>query len=176
MLFSTFTFLSFFIIAVVFDSSANCIHCDKFVEGFPAKLKELRKTFSRIKNYYEANDNTDTALLDDTILQDFKSPSGCHAMNDILRFYLDTVLPTAATKAPRLHTPDISIISGIFSGLKKDVIACKKYFSCKKPFSLEIITSTYKNMNVDGLYKAMGELDLLFNYIEEYLVSKRSRK
>lgn len=30
-------------------------------------------------------------------------------------------------------------------------------------------------MQDKGLYKAMGELDLLFNYIEEYLVSKRRK-
>lgn len=28
-------------------------------------------------------------------------------------------------------------------------------------------------MEDKGLYKAMGELDLLFNYIENYLASKR---
>ena len=30
-------------------------------------------------------------------------------------------------------------------------------------------------MNSKGPYKAMGELDLLFNYIETYLASKRHR-
>lgn len=30
-------------------------------------------------------------------------------------------------------------------------------------------------MESKGLYKAMGELDLLFNYIETYLASKRRR-
>lgn len=30
-------------------------------------------------------------------------------------------------------------------------------------------------MQSKGLYKAMGELNLLFNYIETYLASKRHR-
>lgn len=30
-------------------------------------------------------------------------------------------------------------------------------------------------MESKGIYKAMGELDLLFNYIETYLASKRQR-
>ena len=30
-------------------------------------------------------------------------------------------------------------------------------------------------MESKGLFKAMGELDMLFNYIETYLASKRNR-
>nr|XP_046168943.1 interleukin-10-like [Oncorhynchus gorbuscha] len=51
----------------------------------------------------------------------------------------------------------------------------RNYFSCKKPFDINNLISSYKKMQDKGLYKAMGELDLLFNYIEEYLVSQRRK-
>ncbi|KAL1007842.1 hypothetical protein UPYG_G00092320 [Umbra pygmaea] len=152
--------------------------CCAFVEGFPVRLKELRTAYSNIRDYYEANDALETALLDDSLLQNFMSPFGCHAMSSILVFYLETVLPTAinnnGTQNNNLRSPIDSIVN-IFHELKKEITQCRNYFSCKKPFDIQEFISSYKKMEANGLYKAMGELDLLFNYIEEYLVSKRRK-
>eukprot|EP00063_Salmo_salar_P066820 XP_014041655.1 PREDICTED: interleukin-10-like [Salmo salar] len=98
-------------------------------------------------------------------------------MDSILKFYLDTVLPTAMnnrTQNNHFKSP-IDSIGNIFHELKKEIVLCRNYFSCKKPFDINEFISSYKKMQDKGLYKAMGELDLLFNYIEEYLVSKRRK-
>ncbi|MGH0178945.1 UNVERIFIED_CONTAM: hypothetical protein FKN15_000396 [Acipenser sinensis] len=50
----------------------------------------------------------------------------------------------------------------------------RRFFSCnKKGFSLEDLKNQFGNMQEKGVYKAMGELGLFFNYIEEYLTAKR---
>ncbi|XP_061584608.1 interleukin-10 [Cololabis saira] len=152
--------------------------CCRFVEGFPVRLKKLRQDYSRIRDFYEANDDLDTALLDASVEDSFKSPFACHAMNDILGFYLDTVLPTAVaevTEETRDLKPHVESIQQIFDQLKSDVTKCRHYFSCKKQFDIKDLNSTYTQMESRGLFKAMGELDLLFNYIERYLASKRQR-
>uniref|UniRef100_UPI003AACC282 interleukin-10 n=1 Tax=Centroberyx gerrardi TaxID=166262 RepID=UPI003AACC282 len=152
--------------------------CCHFVEGFPVRLRKLREDFSQIKDYYEANDELDTALLDQTVKNYFTSSYGCHAINSILDFYLSTVLPTAmagVTENNKNFKPHMESIQQIFNELKGDVIRCKHYFSCQKPFDIKDFNSTYTQMEDKGLYKAMGELDLLFNYIETYLASKRRR-
>ncbi|XP_010872889.1 interleukin-10 [Esox lucius] len=152
--------------------------CCSFIEGFPVRLKELRTAYSNIRDYYEANDALETALLDESLLHNFMSPFGCHAIDRILKFYLDTVLPTAVNNNQThndLKSP-IDSIGNIFHELKKEMIQCRNYFSCKKPFDIQELISSYKKMEANGLYKAMGELDLLFNYIEEYLVSKRRKQ
>ncbi|KAK6318666.1 interleukin-10-like [Coregonus clupeaformis] len=153
--------------------------CCSFIEGFPVRLKELRTAFSTIRDYYEANDELETALLDEGILNHIKSPLGCHTMDGILKFYLGTVLPTAMNNNNVKHNNDfkspIHSIGNIFHELKKEINQCRNYFSCKKPFDINDLISSYKKMQDKGLYKAMGELDLLFNYIEEYLVSQRRK-
>ncbi|XP_064823464.1 interleukin-10 [Oncorhynchus masou masou] len=152
--------------------------CCSFVEGFPVRLKELRTAFSTIRDYYEANDELETSLLDEGILHHLKSPVGCHAMDSILKFYLDTVLPTAMNNRTQNNNDfksPIDSIGNIFHELKKEIVQCRNYFSCKKPFDINEFLSSYEKMQDKGLYKAMGELDLLFNYIEEYLVSKRRK-
>lgn len=99
-------------------------------------------------------------------------------MNSILDFYLSTVLPTAMAGVTDdikdLKAP-IESIQLIFDQLKRDIITCRNYFACKKQFDIKNLNSTYTQMNSKGPYKAMGELDLLFNYIETYLASKRHR-
>ncbi|XP_018542253.1 interleukin-10 [Lates calcarifer] len=152
--------------------------CCRFVEGFPVRLKRLRENYSQIRDFYEANNDLDTALLDQTVEDSFKSPFACHAMNSILDFYLSTVLPTAiagVTEDTRDLMPHMESIQQIFDELKSDVTKCRNYFSCKKHFDIKTLNSTYTQMESKGIYKAMGELDLLFNYIETYLASKRQR-
>ncbi|CAK6955780.1 interleukin-10 [Scomber scombrus] len=152
--------------------------CCRFVEEFPVRLKKLREDYSQIRDFYEANDDLDTALLDQTVEDSFKSPFACHAMDSILEFYLSTVLPTAlagVTEDIKDLRPYMESIQQIFDRLKADVTRCRKYFSCKKQFDIKNLNSTYTQMESKGLYKAMGELNLLFNYIETYLASKRSR-
>ncbi|XP_019942117.1 interleukin-10 [Paralichthys olivaceus] len=151
-------------------------HCCRFVEGFPVRLRRLREDYSHIRDFYEANDDLDTALLDQSVEESFKSPFACHAMNSILDFYLSTVLPTAmagVTEETKDLKPHVESIQQIFDELKEDVTKCRNFFSCKKQFDIKNINSTYTQMENKGLYKAMGELELLFNYIEKYLASRR---
>ncbi|XP_004545126.1 interleukin-10 [Maylandia zebra] len=167
-----------------FFSSALCSpmcnnRCCRFVEGFPVRLKKLRQDYSRIRDFYEANDDLDSALLDQSVEDSFKSPFACYAMNSLLEFYLDTVLPTAmagVTEDTKNLKPHVESIQEIFNTLKRDVTQCRNYFSCKKHFDINNLNSTYTQMESRGLYKAMGELDILFNYFETYLASKRHRQ
>ncbi|XP_040014480.1 interleukin-10 isoform X3 [Xiphias gladius] len=152
--------------------------CCRFVEGFPVRLKKLREDYSRIRDFYEANNDLDTALLDQSIEHSFESPFACQAMDSILDFYLSTVLPTAmagVTEETRDLKPHVESIQQIFDELKTDVTKCRSYFSCRKQFDIKNLNSSYTQMESKGLYKAMGELDVLFNYIETYLASKRQR-
>ncbi|XP_042352143.1 interleukin-10 [Plectropomus leopardus] len=152
--------------------------CCRFVEGFPVRLKKLREDYSQIRDFYEANDDLDTALLDQSVEDSFNSPFACQAMNSLLEFYLNTVLPTAVagvTEDTKDLKPHMESIQQIFDELKSEVTKCRHYFSCKKQFDITNLNSTYTQMESKGLFKAMGELDLLFNYIEKYLASKRQR-
>ncbi|XP_051967234.1 interleukin-10 [Xyrauchen texanus] len=165
------------LIMFLISGSAQCrrvdckSECCSFVEGFPVRLKELRVSYREIQKFYESNDDLD-ALLDDTVENNINSPYGCHVMHEILRFYLETVLPNAVKN--HLKTP-INSIGNIFKELKRDILKCRNYFSCQKPFEISSIKNSYEKLEEQGVNKAMGELDLLFKYIEQYLASKRVR-
>ncbi|XP_008318394.2 interleukin-10 [Cynoglossus semilaevis] len=151
--------------------------CCRFVEGFPVRLKKLRQSYLQIRDYYEANNDLDSVLLDHSIEDSFNSPFACHVMDTILNFYLSEVLPRAMSQVTDNIDlkPHVESILQIFDELKDDVHKCRNYFSCKKPFDIKDLNSSYTQMESKGLFKAMGELDLLFNYIEKYLASKRQR-
>ncbi|KAF7693344.1 interleukin-10 [Silurus meridionalis] len=151
--------------------------CCSFVEGFPVRLKALRSSYAVIQDYYEAMDDLDISLFNRTVLDHFKSPYGCSVMNDILHFYLETVLPRAISghmSRKHFQTP-IDRIGNLFQELKRELIKCNKYFTCRKPFEISSVKNSYNQMGGKGLYKAMGELDILFNYIEDYMASQRHK-
>lgn len=151
----------------------NCkSECCTFVEGFPARLKELRSSYKEILKFYESNDDLD-ALIDGTVQHNINGPYGCHVVDEILRFYLNTVLPTAVKKN-RAHTKTpIDSIGNIFQSLQRDMLKCRKHFFCYKPFEITSFKDSYEKMAGRGVNKAMEELDLLFMYIEQFLASKR---
>ncbi|XP_051957801.1 interleukin-10-like [Xyrauchen texanus] len=171
-----FSGVMFSLIMFLLSDKAHCrkvdckSECCSLVEGFPVRLKELRSSYSEIQNFYQSTDDLG-ALIDDTVEHSINSPYGCHAMNEILRFYLETVLPKAVKKN-QFKTP-IDSIGNIFQELKRDMLKCRNYFSCQKPFEISNIKNSYEKLEGKGVDKAMGELDLLFNYIEKYLASKR---
>ncbi|XP_061778578.1 interleukin-10 [Nerophis ophidion] len=156
-----------------------CINqCCRFVESFPGRLRKLRQDYVHIRDFYEAKDDLDTALLDQSVEDSFRTPFACHAMDDILDFYLRTVLPTALagvsedSKGLKTH---VESIQHIFDEMKREVNKCRKYFACQTQFDVINLNATYNQLESKGVYKAMGELDVLFNYIETYLASKRHR-
>ncbi|XP_074529332.1 interleukin-10 [Halichoeres trimaculatus] len=176
-------FLLCVLVSWSFFSTATCSpvcnnRCCRFVEDFHVRLKQLRRDFSQIRDFYTANDDLDTALLDQSVENSFRSEFACHAMNSILDFYLRTVLPTAlagVTDETSNLKPHMLSIQQIFDELRGEVTNCRHFFSCKTHFDIRTLNSTYTQMKSKGLYKAMGEMDLLFNYIEAYLASKRQR-
>ncbi|KAG7261569.1 hypothetical protein CRUP_023411 [Coryphaenoides rupestris] len=132
--------------------------CCRFVEGFPARLRKLRQDFSYIRDFYEANDDLEATLFDRSIEDSLQTPYGCHAMKSVIDFYLKTVLPEAianVTEENKEYKPYMESIRMIFDQLKGDIVRC---------------------MEGKGLFKAVGELDLLFNFIETYLASQRRRQ
>ncbi|KAK1135355.1 interleukin-10-like [Acipenser oxyrinchus oxyrinchus] len=174
-------------VSVVLLLLSDFVHCRKkpcqdeccqYIERFPAKLRELRGAFKNIRDYYEAKDDLiETALLDENLLDGLQSPFGCHLMNQMLHFYLKDVIPPAVNLG---HNDSVDInhavdmIGGILHDLKHTLKRCRRFFSCnKKGFSLQDLKNQFGNMQEKGVYKAMGELGLFFNYIEEYLTAKR---
>ncbi|XP_075880542.1 interleukin-10 [Nelusetta ayraudi] len=152
--------------------------CCRLVENFPSRLRKLRENYIHIQDFYEANDDLDTSLLDSSVEVSFTTPFACQAMDSLLGFYLQTVLPTAlaeVTRETRNLMPHVESIQQIFNILKGDVNACRHHFACRNQFDIRTLNSTYTQMESQGLYKAMGELNLLFNFFETFLASKRNR-
>ncbi|XP_043108301.1 interleukin-10 [Puntigrus tetrazona] len=166
------------LLMLLLSDSAQCrrvdckTECCSFVEGFPVRLKELRSAYREIQKFYESNDDLEP-LLNEKVQHNINSPYGCHVMNEILHFYLDTILPTAVQKDHLHSKAPINSIGNIFQDLKRDILKCRNYFSCQNPFEISSIKNSYEKMKENGVYKAMGELDMLFKYIEQYLASKR---
>ncbi|KAG8451385.1 hypothetical protein GDO86_003551 [Hymenochirus boettgeri] len=148
--------------------------CHRVVNIFPAKLRELRITFKKVKDFFQMKDNAlETILLQDDLLQDFKGSIGCQSVSEMLRFYLEDVLPQAKEKSKHFEI-SVNFMKDKLLDLKLTIKRCHNFLPCdRKSKAIRQIKETYSKMHEQGIYKAMGEFDIFIDYIEEYLMSKK---
>ncbi|CAH2220963.1 Interleukin-10 [Pelobates cultripes] len=153
------------------DTEGNC---QRVVNIFPAKLKELRTSFQKVKNYFQMKDNAlEVILLQDNLLNDFKSSLGCQSVIEMIKFYLEDVLPRASSKDKSVKS-SVSIMNDKLLDLKQTLRRCHHFLPCdRKSKAIKQIKETYSKMKEHGIYKAMGEFDIFIDYIEEYLSNKK---
>ncbi|XP_010138191.1 PREDICTED: interleukin-10 [Buceros rhinoceros silvestris] len=151
----------------------DCLH---FPQLLPAKLKELRTKFEEIKDYFQSRDDElSIQLLSSELLDEFKGTFGCQSVSEMMRFYMEEVLPSAM-KTSRQHQQSMGDLGNLLLSLKTTMRRCHRFFTCeKRSKTIRHIKETFSKMNENGIYKAMGEFDIFINYIEEYLLMKRRR-
>ncbi|NXW57527.1 IL10 protein, partial [Eurystomus gularis] len=148
-----------------------CLH---FSELLPAKLRELRSKFEEIKDYFQAKDDElSIQLLSSELLDEFKGTFGCQSVSEMMRFYMEEVLPSAMRNSTH-HQQSMGDLGNLLLSLKTTMKRCHRFFMCeKRSKTIKRIRETFEKMNENGIYKAMGEFDIFINYIEEYLLMKK---
>ncbi|NXJ74340.1 IL10 protein, partial [Trogon melanurus] len=151
----------------------SCLH---FPDLLPAKLKELRSKFEDIKDYFQSKDDElGIQLLSSELLDEFKGSFGCQSVSEMMRFYMEEVLPSARRTGSH-HQQSVDDLGNLLLSLKATMRRCHRYFTCeKRSKAIKHIKEAFEKMNENGIYKAMGEFDIFINYIEEYLLMKRKK-
>ncbi|NXG51777.1 IL10 protein, partial [Psilopogon haemacephalus] len=151
----------------------SCLH---FSDLLPARLKELRSKFEEIKDYFQSKDEElSIQLLSSELLDDFKGTFGCQSVSEMMRFYMEEVLPSAMRTSTD-HQKSVGDLGNLLLSLKMTMRRCHRFFTCeKRSKTIRHIKETFDKMDESGIYKAMGEFDIFINYIEEYLMAKREK-
>ncbi|XP_078054051.1 interleukin-10 [Mustelus asterias] len=165
--------------------SIHCCYCSQEQSGdncfspsmFPAHLKELRSSYRKIKAYFQKkDDNFHITLLGARLDHGFKGSEGCRFLKEMLNFYLKDVIPAAKTQHKSFNS-NISKIANILSELKEKVHNCRRFFNCdqcncrRSPY-IENIYEVYKELQGKGVYKAIGELNIFFDWLQQYIRMK----
>ncbi|XP_018419628.1 PREDICTED: interleukin-10 [Nanorana parkeri] len=148
--------------------------CQRAINIFPAKLKDLRTTFLKVRDYFQMKDDElDTILLENSLLQDFKSSIGCQTVSEMIRFYLDDVLPYAQRGSIVIKS-NVNFMKDKLLDLKQTMKRCQHFLPCdRKSKAIKQIKEKYKKLKDQGIYKAVGEFDIFVDYIEEYLNTRK---
>ncbi|KAF7254567.1 Interleukin-10 [Varanus komodoensis] len=146
--------------------------CKHFADNLPRRLRELRATFNKVKDYFQSRDDElDILLLKEDLLEDFKGYLGCQSVAEMIQFYLEDVLPNVTTS--NTVGKDVGFLGNMLLDLRQTIKRCHRFFICeRKNKAIKNIKETYKKLHVKGIYKAMGEFDIFIDYIEEYLRMK----
>ncbi|XP_074833707.1 interleukin-10 [Carettochelys insculpta] len=147
--------------------------CTNLTNEMPRQLRALRTAFNAIKDYFQAKDDElDIILLKEDLLEDLEDYLGCQSMSDIIRFYLDEVLPKATTSSKDI-TQSVNTIGNMLTNLKQTLKRCHRFLICeRRNHTLKQIKETYNKLQEKGIYKAMGEFDIFISYMERYLMMK----
>ncbi|XP_078402332.1 interleukin-10-like [Cetorhinus maximus] len=165
--------------------SIQCCYCRQEQSGdncfsyamFPAHLKELRASYRKIKVYFQKkDDNVQITLLGGRLHHGFKGREGCQFLKEMLNFYLRDVIPAAKTQQKATNS-NISKIGNILSELKENVQNCPQFFNCDvcncRPSTyIENIYKIYEKLQEKGVYKAIGELNIFFDWLQQYIRMK----
>ncbi|KAM4045345.1 interleukin-10-like [Anomaloglossus baeobatrachus] len=148
--------------------------CQRVMHIFPAKLRDLRSTFQKVKDYFQMKDNAlDTILLENDLLDDFKSSIGCQTVTEMIRFYLDDVLPLAKG-AENYVKSNVHFMKDKLIDLKQTIKRCQHFLPCdRKSKAVQQMKKKYNTLKEQGIYKAVGEFDIFIDYIEEYLMTRK---
>ncbi|XP_066482262.1 interleukin-10 [Tiliqua scincoides] len=164
---------------VLYLNNAHCQltegNCKHFADLLPLRLRDLRITFNKIKDYFQTRDDElDIMLLNENLLEEFKGYLGCQSVAEIIQFYLEDVLPNVTTGDTIER--NVGFIQTMLQDLKQSIKRCHRFFICeKKKKAINYIRETYEKLQDKGIYKAMGEFDIFVNYIEEYLTMKMKK-
>ncbi|XP_051890711.1 interleukin-10 isoform X2 [Pristis pectinata] len=125
---------------------------------FPAHIEELRTSYRQIKNYFDNH--------------------SCKFLKEMLNFYLKDVIPAARTHKRTINS-HISKIGNALHELHENVQNCHQFFncdlcSCNKVSYFKNIHRTFKQLQVKGVYKAMGELNTFIDWIWNYINMRRN--
>ncbi|KAM5179722.1 interleukin-10 [Mantella aurantiaca] len=148
--------------------------CQRAINIFPAKLKDLRTTFQKVRNYFQMKDEElDIILLENSLLEDFKSSIGCQTVTEMIRFYIDDVLPYAQGGSNGIES-NVNFMKEKLLDLKQTMKRCQHFLPCdRKSKAMKQIKEKYNKLKDQGIYKAVGEFDIFIDYIEEYLMSRK---
>ncbi|XP_007437603.1 interleukin-10 [Python bivittatus] len=157
---------------VLQNAHSQLTDCRRFAESLPLRLRELRVTFNKIKDYFQDRDSElDTMLLKEDLLEDFKSYLGCQSVAEMIHFYLEDVLPKVTTDNPVKQ--NVGFLGSMLLDLSQTIKRCHRFFICERKSKIvKTIKDTYEKLQDKGIYKAIGEFDIFVDYIEQYLIMK----
>ncbi|XP_023404127.1 interleukin-10 isoform X1 [Loxodonta africana] len=113
--------------------------CTYFPGSLPNMLRELRMAFDRVKTFFQKKDQLDNMLLNKSLLEDFKGYLGCQALSEMIKFYLEVVMPQAEN-----HGPDIKEhVNSLGEKLTTLRIRLRRCVSRSPVFPLEAVPTSY---------------------------------
>ncbi|KAM9212200.1 interleukin-10 [Dugong dugon] len=146
--------------------------CTYFPDSLPHMLKELRMAFNRVKTFFQTKDQLDNILLNKSLLEDFKGYLGCQALSEMIKFYLEVVMPKAENHGPNIKE-HVNSLGEKLTTLRARLRRCHRFLPCEnKSKAVEQVKNAFDKLQEKGVYKAMSEFDIFINYIETYMTMK----
>ncbi|XP_006024844.1 interleukin-20-like [Alligator sinensis] len=135
-------------------------------------LQEIKTYFDVIRGTVQDQDHvTDTVLLKKILLHNVPALESCCLLRHLLRFYVENVFRHYQATNPLLRRKTSSL-SNSFLSVKTTLRQCHDQKKCacgaEANRRLELLREEYEKLDRDtAAIKALGEMDILFNWMEK---------
>ncbi|XP_044530875.1 interleukin-10 [Gracilinanus agilis] len=121
-------------------------NCSGFSIRLPDMLRDLRTDFSKVKIYFQKKDTLETRLIDRSLLEDLKSYLGCQAMSEMIKFYLEKVMPQAENE--KGVEKNVGFLRDKLKRLRLQVKRCHRFLPCEEESkAVSRVKSTYEKVS-----------------------------
>ncbi|KAJ7331733.1 hypothetical protein JRQ81_013913 [Phrynocephalus forsythii] len=136
-------------------------------------FRELRDNFDAIRQNVQTQDNrTDVVLLNRSVLHNVMMSESCCLLRHLLRFYIERIFKHYETTSNML-VRKTSTLANAFLGIKANLRECHKQSRCacgeESHRRFKLFLQEYEKLDMRmATIKAMGEMDLLFAWMESF--------
>ncbi|NXB67136.1 IL22 protein, partial [Struthidea cinerea] len=121
------------------------------------------RTYTLAKTVHASDKDTDNRLIGQQLFVNIRENNHCYLMKKVVEFVVKDVLLTEVKD----QYPYVKEVAQFLASLTSELSSCR--FSGKKEHiekNLEQMKNKMEQLGEDGKTKAIGELDLLFDYME----------
>ncbi|KFO58442.1 Interleukin-22 [Corvus brachyrhynchos] len=121
------------------------------------------RTYTLAKTVHASDKDTDNRLIGQQLFVNIKENNRCYLMKRVVEFVVKDVLLTEV----KYQYPYVEEVAQFLASLTSELSSCK--FSGQKEHiekNLEQMKKKMEQLGENGKTKAIGELDLLFDYME----------
>ncbi|NWT79155.1 IL22 protein, partial [Lanius ludovicianus] len=122
------------------------------------------RTYTLAKTVHASDKDTDNRLIGQQLFVNIRENNRCYLMKRVVEFVVKDVLLTEV----KYQYPYVEEVAQFFASLTSELSSCK--FSGQKEHiekNLEQMKNKMEQLGENGKTKALGELDLLFDYMED---------
>lgn len=156
------------------ESSNQNIICSQVYFYLPRMLRDLRSSYFKLREVFQANDTDDRILFASYLQTAVQGPLGCQVVREATKLFLNDVIPNTEQHFLKNNTAAVSLLGEKLMILMSQLRRCYYFLPCENKSAAVGRFKKDVSKFADHLtIKAMSEFDRFLNLLELYMQNRK---